>query len=94
MSTGEQLPTFRSAVVPSSSWSRSVGRLVNLLCNGMDQAGLIDPGLLDREDEVTRFLLNVGNCSPHDRLELRSNLTLLRSGHVTCTKRTNCHVYS
>jgi hypothetical protein len=67
MSTGEQLPTFRSTVVPSSSWSRSVGRLVNLLCNGVDQAVLSDPRLLDREDEVTRFLLHVGNSLPHGR---------------------------
>ena len=67
MSTGEQLPTFRSTVVPSSSWSRSVGRLVNLLCNGMDQAGVSGPRLLDRENEVTRFLLNVASCSPFDR---------------------------
>jgi len=28
------------------------------------------------------------------RLELRSNLTLLGSGHIPCMKRTNCRVYS
>jgi len=33
----------------------------------MDQVGLSDPRLMDGKDEVTRFLLNVGNCSPHDR---------------------------
>jgi hypothetical protein len=27
-------------------------------------------------------------------LELCSNLTLLGSGHITCTKRTICRVYS
>ena len=28
------------------------------------------------------------------RLELRSNLTLLGSGHITCMKRTSCRAYS
>jgi hypothetical protein len=28
------------------------------------------------------------------RLELRYNLTVLSSGHITCMKHTHCHVYS
>ena len=44
--------------------------------------------------QLVRLMQVMGPLPSKVRLDLRSNLTLLGSGPITCTKRTNCRVYS
>jgi len=44
--------------------------------------------------QLVRFMQVMWPLPSRVMLELRSNLTLLGSGHITCMKRTNCHVQS
>jgi len=44
--------------------------------------------------QLVRFMQAMWPLPSRVRLELRSNLTLLGSGHITYMKRTNCRMYS
>jgi hypothetical protein len=43
---------------------------------------------------VRRDNLRINNQKDASSIQVRSNLTLLGRGHITCMKHTICHVYS